>query len=301
MKKRLLILALSLLFSFLLSSSSLLADDKSQNASDRTPMKASFSDASGLDTEQDPVDYRTGAKDVTVRKAPDLQKSSPSSPFLGWLFGGFQNAAKKRQEQMDAVINGSDIPPPPQGSGELPPSPPPASHGSFFSNFFGGGASGKSLRDTLRDRKTQMEHAADDDYVPPPREPDTPPNQSNTSGGSFFSNFFGGRSSRSNQPPPEEPPSLAEMIRRRKEQIEKFDTGEKGDPLISDKSENKGNDPFAASDGLGVGGFMGGGSGGPAVDSRSMQEPGKGMNTEAPSQHSGGEGHHHHGPGGGDY
>ncbi len=260
-------------------------------------MKASFSEASGLDTEQDPVDYRTGPEDVTVRKAPDLQKSSPTSPFLGWLFGGFQNAAKKRQEQIDAVINGNDIPPPSQGS-DAPPSPPPASRGGFFSNFFGGGTSGKSLRDTLRDRKYQTEHAADDDYIPPPpREPDTPPDQGNSSSG-FFSNFFGGRRSRSNQPPPKEPPSLADVIRRRKEQIEKFGTGEEGDPLI-EKNENKGNDPFATADGVGVGGFMGGGSGGPGVDARSMQESNRGSQ---PQSSGGSEGHHHHhGPGGGDY
>lgn len=37
--------------------------------------KASFSEASGLETEQSPVDYRTGKEDSTIRKTPGLKKN----------------------------------------------------------------------------------------------------------------------------------------------------------------------------------------------------------------------------------
>ncbi len=42
-------------------------------ADDGQAMKASFSEASGLDMEQESVDYRTGSEDITTRKAPDLK------------------------------------------------------------------------------------------------------------------------------------------------------------------------------------------------------------------------------------
>ena len=46
-------------------------------------VKSDFSEASGLDTEQDPVDYRTGEEDRTMKKIPGLKKSSNTSqnPF----------------------------------------------------------------------------------------------------------------------------------------------------------------------------------------------------------------------------
>src|SRR5690242_6586938 len=39
-------------------------------------MKGSFSEVSGLDAEIDPIEYRTGDEDITVRKIPGLRKYS---------------------------------------------------------------------------------------------------------------------------------------------------------------------------------------------------------------------------------
>ena len=36
--------------------------------------RAAFSEASGLDTETDPIEYREGNEDITVRKLPGLRK-----------------------------------------------------------------------------------------------------------------------------------------------------------------------------------------------------------------------------------
>ena len=41
---------------------------------DGTAVKGSFSEASGLDVEVAPIEYRTGSEDITVRKLPGLKK-----------------------------------------------------------------------------------------------------------------------------------------------------------------------------------------------------------------------------------
>ena len=46
-------------------------------------VKGSFSEVSGLDAEQDAIDYRTGKEDAAMKKIPGLKKSSSTSqnPF----------------------------------------------------------------------------------------------------------------------------------------------------------------------------------------------------------------------------
>jgi phage tail-like protein len=41
---------------------------------DGTAVKGSFSEVSGLEVAQDPIDYRTGSEDIRVRKIPGLKK-----------------------------------------------------------------------------------------------------------------------------------------------------------------------------------------------------------------------------------
>jgi phage tail-like protein len=41
---------------------------------DGTAVKGSFSEVSGLEVEVPPIEYRTGAEDITVRKLPGLKK-----------------------------------------------------------------------------------------------------------------------------------------------------------------------------------------------------------------------------------
>src|ERR1051326_9517522 len=41
---------------------------------DGTAVKGSFAEASGLEVEIQPIEYRNGAEDITVRKIPGLKK-----------------------------------------------------------------------------------------------------------------------------------------------------------------------------------------------------------------------------------
>src|SRR6185436_15898075 len=41
---------------------------------DGTAVRGSFSEASGLEVEVSPIEYRTGSEDITVRKVPGLKK-----------------------------------------------------------------------------------------------------------------------------------------------------------------------------------------------------------------------------------
>ena len=43
---------------------------------DGTAVKGSFAEASGLEVEISPIEYRNGAEDITVRKMPGLKKFS---------------------------------------------------------------------------------------------------------------------------------------------------------------------------------------------------------------------------------
>lgn len=137
-----------------------------------------------------------------------------------------------------------------------------------------------------------MEAILNDTYVPPPAEeprkpppPLTSPRSVNTSSGSFFSNFFGGGTKGGGR-----------AATTRREQIEALIEGR---DIPAGPKESKEEDPFAALDSAGAGGFMGssGGPRSPAIDSRSMDP---GMGAGSPVQRSGGESHRH-GPGGRDY
>ena len=98
------------------------------NAQDNS-VRGSFSEPTGLDTEVDPIDYRNGPEDATMRKTPGLnkypnvpmQKTNSqyynNSPYGSYMMPSSNNS----QMPMGANPQGTMGPPPQQGMMMGPP------------------------------------------------------------------------------------------------------------------------------------------------------------------------------------
>lgn len=80
---------------------------------DGTAVKGSFSEASGLEVAQDPIDYRTGSEDIRVRKIPGLKKFTNITlkrgiigdlAFWNWIVEGM-NGLVRRTEGSIVLLN----------------------------------------------------------------------------------------------------------------------------------------------------------------------------------------------------
>jgi phage tail-like protein len=82
---------------------------------DGKAVKGSFSEASGLEAAQDPIEYRNGSEDITVRKLPGLKKFTNITlkrgitgdlPFWNWIVEGM-NGTVHRTEGAILLLNES--------------------------------------------------------------------------------------------------------------------------------------------------------------------------------------------------
>src|SRR6478672_9948952 len=82
---------------------------------DGTAVRGSFAEASGLEVAQDPIEYRNGSEDITVRKLPGLKKFTNITlkrgitgdlPFWNWIVEGM-NGAVHRTEGSILLLNES--------------------------------------------------------------------------------------------------------------------------------------------------------------------------------------------------
>lgn len=73
---------------------------------DGTAVKGSFSEVSGLEVAQDPIDYRTGSEDIRVRKIPGLKKFTNITlkrgiigdlAFWNWIVEGMNGLVRRTE------------------------------------------------------------------------------------------------------------------------------------------------------------------------------------------------------------